>query len=212
MEIKKKYLSKYLHETAIEQIAEEYVQKGYNVAKEENLGKFRADLIARKGDEQIVIEVKSEKMSPDRKKELSGLADYVRNLGNYKFLIVIATPPKEKKLGIDNLEQLISNYIHDNLPDSLDELSSHTRPDEVTDVDVDEINISGNLIFVKGNGVVNVELQYEPDGALNKNDGFKNYDSFPFEYEISLKYNEQKELEITEVNKLKIDTSTYYEN
>lgn len=212
MEIKKKYLGKYLHDIAIEQIAEDYIQKGYQVNKEERLGKFQADLVARKGEEQIVIEVKAGKMTADRKQKIAGIADYVRSLGKYKFLVVIATPPKEKKLEIEDIETLISNHIHNTLPFELDELSSHTRPDEVFDIDIDEINISGENIYVKGDGVVSVELQFGSDGDQDKGDGFKSYDNFPFDFEITLAYNSKKELKIVEVDKFDIDTSSYYDN
>lgn len=210
MEIKKKYLSKYLHDIAIEQIAEDYIQKGYNVNKEESVGKYRADLIARKGDDQIVIEVKSGKMTPDKKRQIAGLADYIRSLGGYTFLVVIATPPKEKKLEIDNLRQLILDEFLIDMPSKLDELSTHTRPEEVSDIEIYEIEILGKEILVKGDGVVSVELQFGSDGDQTRDNGLKTYDNFPFEFEITLEYNEKKELEIVDVYKLNIDTSSYY--
>lgn len=212
MEIQKKYMSKYLHDIAIEQIAEEYTLKGYVVTKEEQLGKFRADLIARKGNEQIVIEVKAGKMSSTTKEKLAGLADYISNLGGYKFLVVVATPPKEKKLNIDSIEQLISDYMHSHLPSELDELSTHTRPDEIADIDIDEISISGESIFVKGYGVVSINLQFGSDGDQDKGDGLIGYDNFPFEFKMTLEYNDRKVLVIKEVDKLKVDTSSYYDN
>lgn len=212
MEIRKKYLGKYLHDIAIEQIAEDYIQKGYTVSKEEKLGKFEADLIARKDNEQIVVEIKAGKMTPDKKRQIAGIADYVRNLGGYKFLVVVATPPKEKKLEIDDIDTLINNYIHSDLPSELDALSTHTTPDEVYDIDIDEIKISGESILVKGDGVISVELQFGSDGDQDKGDGFKNYDKFPFEFEIILEYNLMRQLEITEIHKLYIDTSSYYDN
>lgn len=212
MEIKKKYLVKYLHDIAIEQIAEDYIQKGYQVSKEERLGKFQADLVARKGEDQIVIEVKAGKMTPDRKLKIAGIADYIRSLGNYKFLVVVATPPKEKKLEIDDIETLITNYIYSDSPSELDELSTHTRLAEVFDIDIDEIKISGENIFVKGDGVVSVELQFGSDGDQEKGDGFKSYDNFPFDFEITLAYNSKKELEIIKVDKFDVDTSSYYDN
>lgn len=212
MEIRKKYLGKYLHDIAIEQIAEDYVQKGYSVSREEKLGKFEADLIARKGNDQIVIEVKAGKLTPERKKRISEIADYITSQGGYKFLVVVATPPKEKKLKIEDIEILISTYINNDLPSELDELSTHTRPDEVYDVDIDEIKITGQDIFVKGDGVISVELQFGSDSDQDKGDGLKNYDKFPFDFEITLAYNSKKELEITEVEKLNIDTSSYYDN
>jgi hypothetical protein len=98
------------------------------------------------------------------------------------------------------------------LPSELDELSTHTRPDEVFDIDIDEINISGENIFVKGDGVVSVELQFGSDGDQDKGDGLKSYDNFPFDFEIKLAYNSKKELEIIEVDKFNVDTSSYYDN
>ncbi len=212
MEIKKKYLTKHLHDIAIEQIAEDYIQKGYSVEKETKLGEFQADLVVKKEDEQIVIEVKTGKLTPKRRKNISGLADYIRNLGGYKFKVVIATQPKEKILEIDGIETLLTNYVLYEFPDELDELSTHTRPDEVTDVDIDEMKISGTSIFVKGDGVISVELQFGSDGDQDKGDGFKTYDNFPFEFQITLEYNTENELEITEVDKIEVDTSSYYDN
>jgi len=211
MEIKKKYLGKYLHDLAIEQIAEDYIQKGYDVSREEKLGKYRADLIARKNSEQIVIEVKAGKMNPEKRQKIAGVADYIRDLGGYEFLVVVATPPKEKILQIENLEMLINEYFHSEFPSELDVLSTHTRPDEFSDIEIDEINIADENIFVKGNGVVSVELQFGSDGDQSKGDGFLSYDKFPFSYEVTLAYNSDRELKIIEVEKFEIDTSSYYD-
>ena len=211
MQIKKKYLGKYLHDIAIEQIAEDYKQKGYDVSPEENLGKYQADLIARKGSEQIVIEVKTGKMTPEKRQKIAGVADYIRNLGEFKFLVVVATPPKEKKLQIEDLKMLMNKYIHRDLPSKLDVLSIHTKPNEVYDIDIDEINMAGKNIFVKGNGVVSVELQFDSDVNQLKGDGHKSYDKFPFDFEVTLGYNSDRELEIIEVEKFDIETSSYYD-
>lgn len=211
MEIKKKYLQKYLHRIAIEQIVEEYRQKGYIVSEEEKVGKYQADIIARKKNEIIVIEVKSGKMTPKKKEAITGIGNYVRNQGNYKFLVVIATPPREKKLEIDNIEHMLTQIMLEELPDELDQLSTHTMLDEVSDIDIDEISIDGKSILVKGNGVVNVELQMGSDGDQKRGDGFKSSDNFPFDFDITLEYNDNHELQIIEVDKLDIDTSSFYE-
>jgi len=212
MEIKKKYLSKYLHDIAIEQIAEEYSLKGFSVSREERLGNYIADLIVRKDNEQIVIEVKSGKLTPQKKEQISKIADFVREVGGYKFIVVVATPPKEKKLEILEINELLFNYfIEDGIPDELDLLSTHTTIDEIIDVDIDEISINGKSILIKGDGVVSVELQYGSDGDQLRNDGFKTTDNYPFEFELTLEYNVNKELEIVDVSELTVDTSSFYE-
>lgn len=210
MEINKKYLRKYLHDIAIEQISEEYAHKGYTISKEEKLGKYRADIIARKDNEQIVIEVKSGTLTPQKKEQIAGLADYIRSLGGYKFLVVIATPPKEKKLEISNIEDLLYSYLLEESPDDLLELSTHALIEEVVDIDIDEIKIDGKYIHVKGDGVVNMELQFGSDGDQNRDDGFKTTDNFPFDFNITLEYDTNFELIIADVHNLKIDTKSYY--
>jgi len=212
MEIDKKFLAKYLHEIAIEQIADDYRKRGYSVYKEEKLGKFRADLVAIKGKEQIVIEVKSGRMTSERKEKLAGIADYIRNLGGYKFLVVVATTPKEKKLEIRGIESIITNYVLSELPPELDSLSTHTSIDGVTDVDLDEIEIVDGLVFVKGDGVVSVRLQFGSDGDQENGDGQIGNDSFPFEFELTLEFSSDNKLNIVKVGKLNIDTSSYYDN
>lgn len=211
MEIKKKYLQKYLHEIAIEQIAEEYSTKGYSISKEENVGKYRADIVARKNKETIVIEVKSGKMTPAKKEIITGIGNYVRSHENYQFLVVIATPPIEKKLEVANIEEILTNLMLDNLPDELDELSSHTRIDGVTDVEIDTIAVEGSLIDVAGNGNVSVELQYGSDSDQGKGDGVKVNENFLFDFKINLEYDDKSRLQIHDVGKLQVNTSHFYE-
>lgn len=211
MEIKKKYFYKYLHEIAIEQIKDEYVDKGYKVLTEFKLGRNSADLVAKKGEETIVFEIKSGKTSPIEKERISQIADYVKNKTNYKFLLVVATPPKEKNLEIDDLEQLLFEHFFEEFPPELMDLSSHTTLDEVADVDIDEIRISGNWIFVNGTGVVGLELEYGNAGDHGEGEGYLTNDSFPFDFELTLGYDESGKLYIHEVDKLEVDTSSFYE-
>jgi len=210
MEIKKQYLEKYLHAIALEQIADEYVQKGYKVSKEEKMEQYHADLVARKENETIVIEIKSGKLTGKKREEIARIGDYVRSKGN-KFFVAVVTPPKEKKIEIANIEHLLEMYMVDDFPNELDELSTHTRIEEVADIEIDEISIEGKTIFINGAGVVNVSLQFGSDGDQDRDDGFKKHDRYPFEFEISFEYDEAKELKITEVSKLEVDTSSFYE-
>ena len=67
----------------VEQIAQEYRDKGYEVLVEarapqlpEPLARYRPDLVVRKGDEVVVIEVKSREISGDP--QLQELAEVVR--------------------------------------------------------------------------------------------------------------------------------------
>lgn len=211
MEINKKYLNKYLHLVAIEQLRDEYLLKGYNVNTDFKVGNYHADIVASKENEKIIIEVKTGKLSNESKIRLGGLADYVKEHGGYKFLIIAVTPPREKIISIENLEQLLINEFIYELPSELDMLSTHTRPDEIKDIQLLEVDIKGKQINVQGRGAISVELQYGSDGDQLRGDGAKMYDNFPFHFDLTLEYNKRDELQITDVKTLEIDTSHYYE-
>lgn len=209
MEIKKKYIEKYLHSIAIDQLSDEYIEKGYEVIKEYQIGKFQVDLIAKNDKEIIVFEIKTSKLTLEKKKSIAEIGNYVRKHNNYRFLLVIATAPKNKELQIDGIELELFNSFIEDVPNELDALSTHISIEEIIDVDIDEINISDKFIFVKGDGVVNIQLQFGSNGDQDRDDGFKTYDSYPFDFDITMEYNDG--FKITEINSLNIDTSSFYE-
>ena len=208
MEIRNQYLQKYLHNIAVDQLMADYQSKGYQVSVQEKLGSYRPDLVARKGDEVVVVEVKAGKLTPEKREQVAGIGDFVRTHKNYKFLVVLATPPKPKAIDIPNLDQLLLNHIIDNIPDDLNSLSSHTRITDVSDVTVNEVTVAEDgSIIAKGTGTVEVELQY---GSAN-DDGAVTEDAFPFDFEITLQYNQNQELILVDAETVEIDTSSFYE-
>jgi len=77
------------------QLAREYTRKGYEVSCEVPLGKnkLRADLVARKGNETIVIEVKTSDSLRAEKGEISQLAKYVAtSIPGARFDLVLTNP------------------------------------------------------------------------------------------------------------------------
>lgn len=208
MEIKREYLQKYLHNIAIDQLMADYQSKGYQTSKRDKIGNYYPDLVARKGDEVVVIEVKTGNLTPDKRKQVAAIGDYVRTHQNYKFLVVLATPPKPKAIDIPNLEHLLFTYLIDNFPDDLYRLSSYTRITDVPDVTVDEVTVAEDGgIVAKGTATVEVELQY---GSAN-DDGAVTEDVFPFDFEVTLKYNQNQELVLVDAEIIEVDTSSFYE-
>lgn len=207
MEIKQQYLQKYLHDIAIDQLAADYAAKDYLVTREEYFDQnHQADLVARKGDEVIVVEVKTGRLTADRRKKLAQLGDYARTK-NYKFLVVLATPPKPKKIDVPNLDELLFGYLIDNLPNELDTLSSRTHITDVSGSTADEVTVQEDgSITVKGSGVVEVSLGYGP-----QSDSAESTDNFPFTFDVLLNRAASKELVIEEMKNLAIDTSDFYE-
>lgn len=211
MEISKKLIYKNLHFLAIEQLADEYKAKGYQIEKEKQIGNYRADLVVTKDDEKIVFEVKAGRMTPERKEQLAKLADYINSLREYKFKIIIARSPKEKNIQIAGFEELFFNYLINDFPSELDELSTHTTIETVSDLEIHDLIVnSGNEINVIGQGVVEVRLQYGSDGDERRGDGHYQYESFPFEFDLNLSYNPQKKLIVNESSSINIDTDSFY--
>lgn len=211
MEINKNLIYRNLHFLAIEQLAEEYTEKGYKVEKDSKIGKFQADLIAIKDDEKIVIEVKAGRMDSSRKEQLAKLADHINSLGGYKFKVVIATPPKEKNIQISEFDDMIFDYLINELPDDLDELSTHTTIETVSDVEIHDLIIHReNDINVIGQGVVEVRLQFGSVGDARRGDGHFQYDSFSFDFDLYLSYGSEGKLKINEDASINVDTDSYY--
>lgn len=211
MEIKKNILQRHLHEIAIEQLCEEYISKGYTVAREVNMGEFEADIIATKGNDTLIIEVKAGKMTPEKRNDILKISEFVKQKENHKFKLVVATPPKEKKIEIFDLEELFTQNFIQELPDELHELSTHSRVEDVSNIEIEEITVTHEAeVLAKGFGIVNVDLQYGSDGDQDSGHGFTSSDNFPFDFEIVLAYDDKKKLVIDQIVKLSIDTSSFY--
>jgi len=212
MEISKQLIYKNLHFLAIEQIAEDYKAKGYVVEKEVSIGKYRADLLATKGDEKIIFEVKAGKLTSERKEQLAKLADYINSLGNYKFKVVVARQPQEKNIQISEFDDLLFDYLLNDLPSELDELSTHTTIETVYDIEIHHLLIhNNNEINVIGQGTIEVELQYGSDGDQTRGDGHIQSDSFPFDFDLYLSYDKKSKLYIKDDATITINTDSFYE-
>jgi hypothetical protein len=211
MEINKQIIYKNLYFLVIEQIAEEYKAKGYLIEKEKQIGKYHADILATKGEEKIVFEVKAGKMTPARKEQLAKLADYVNSLGNYKFKVVIAREPKEKNIEIAGFETLLFEFLINDMPSDLDELSTHTTIEMVSDIEIHDLIIhNNNEINAIGQGTIEVQLQYGSDGDQHRGDGHIQSESFPFDFDLYLTYDSNQNLSIRD-GSVDVNTDSFYE-
>ena len=104
----------------LERIAEEYRSKGFYVLVEPSgsdlppfLGKHHPDLIARRGDEQLVIEVKASRSDagPDEVREL---AESVKNEPGWR-LVLIASSPAEELIPGERLSLLSDTEVEQHL-------------------------------------------------------------------------------------------------
>ncbi|MFD2570409.1 hypothetical protein ACFSUS_07170 [Spirosoma soli] len=209
MEIRQQYLQRYLHDIAIDQLMDDYEAKGYLVTRAEKVGEYQADLVARKGDEVVVVEVKAGKMTPKKREELTAIGDYVRTKENYKFLVVVAIPPKRKKITVPNIESLLLDYFKEHIPNDLQKLYAQINITSVTSVNLNEVTVNetGDIV-VNGNALIEVELRYansliEPFDF----DGIASVEVFPCSFDAVLTYTSDKQLAVEQMKSVSVDTS-----
>ncbi len=209
MEIKKKYFRKYLHEIALLQLEEDYKAKGFEVSREVRFGEYRADLVAVKGNEKLVIEIKTKQLTDEEKVRLASIADAVRATGEYRLIVVIATSPREKRIEVIDVEQAFYTYLVGEFPHELESLGNRVILDEISDIEVSEVYIDGGGIKIVGTGVISVELEY--GGGASSDDGLSMSDSYPFSFDALTVFGSDGELTIKDVLHLTVDTDSFYE-
>lgn len=111
-------------------IAQEYKNKGYEVAVEPDpqslpdfLKEYRPDLIARNGEDNIVVEVKSF-ASLVRPNHLSELAQAIRENPAWRLELVVVNPKRNSQIGNSPIESAIREHLA-NVSQLRDEGYSH---------------------------------------------------------------------------------------
>ena len=204
----KDYLLKNYEKSFIEQIVEDYRDKGYNVKTDVIVGDYRVDIAATIGDETIYIEVKTHSENPDAKRRIKAMAEYFKTLPNTKFLVMISRFPEPKKIEFNDIESILCEDFTLDFPSDLDALSTHTRIEDVSGVSINEVRIQDGELWIACSGMVGVALQYGSDSEQEPGDELM-YMSFPFKFKGTIGYDGR--YSVSECDELEIDTDAYYE-
>jgi hypothetical protein len=184
--IRQKILEKHLAEAAVEQLADDYARRGFEVEKDVPMAGTSADLVARKGDEVVVFEVKSGEWTPEKRAAARRLRDHAVQEERARFVLVLAPQGREKLLEIDGIEEILADLVTAQCQSKLAELSSHTRVVGVTDVDLRSILAGPESIEVSGTGSVGLELQFGSDSDMKRDQGLVSREVVPFSFHILL--------------------------
>lgn len=106
----------------------------------------------------------------------------------------------------ETLEQILWNLILNDLPQELDSLSTHTTVEGISDVEIEGVSKSDDMLEVWGTGTVSVDLQYGSNQDVRIDNGSVHDDSFVFTYRLWLLDNET-----VDDYTLEVDTSPFYE-
>lgn len=201
MQIRKEALRKhpkYLHDIAVDQLVEDYEAKGYTVSKEYPIGSYHADLFAKKNGESIVFEVKVGKLNTKKRKKLRAISEYVKEK-DYKFKIIIANTPREKKINVPDIKSIFDTYFQQTSLDKLSHLAKEIKYKSVNYIEVDEADFNDETdIRLNGTGNIEIELidiQSYPE-------------VFPFEFDLILT-NVKGKLALKNMMHLEFDTSDF---
>lgn len=201
------YLMEAYEKTTIDQIAEEYRSKGYEVKKDVRVGDYRIDLSAEKDGQTIYVEVKTHTETPDARHRIRKITEYFKNIPNAKFILAIARYQEPIKIEFVGIDEALFQYFILELPSDLDGLSTHTRPQDVTGVSISELTITDGKLNVTCKGSIGVNLQYGSDSETEIDDTM--YMSFPFKFKGTIEY-DGKDYGVSKCDEIEVDTDAFY--
>lgn len=92
----------------------------------------------------------------------------------------------------DKLADYVEKELLEEIPQSLDELSTHTFIDSVEFDDFQVIDIDESFIYIRGKSTVHIVLQYGSSSDRRKGEGATIGDSFPVYFQCKAKANKPK--------------------
>jgi len=193
----------YLEAAKVEELAEELRNNGYQVETEARVGDQVFDLLAERGSQRVVFEVKARSRLPETTDEVARLRAAAQRAGVAEFRLVVVNPPHEVEVTIEGLDAELTRYFLEELPGGLDEITSATRVEGVSDVEVQSVDVRHSGIHVRGRASLDVELNY---GGGMARDGLTGGDSFPFTFDVDL----GPDLTLIRVNEVDVNLGGFY--
>lgn len=195
MRLNEKYLYQAYANAAIKQKEEELKNEGYTICSCKEF-----DLLAEKDDKRKAFEFKFRGGSSEPNKIMQFIETAEKI--NADPIVIYMSVPGEDTIEFDDLGEFLQEYLVDNFPDSLDELSTHTRIEEVYIERILSIRLEEKCIMVEGEASLGVELQW---GSDRENEDDNMYMTFPMEFKAEFTW----EREIVDVDYC-INTESFY--
>lgn len=198
MELKEKYIRKYWYQMVEDQIADEYASMGYDVDRNCEIcpGK-RADLVAHKGEEHIIIEIVDRQKSNDA---ILQLYHYAKKTGYDVRLVVANYSHLETSIEFEEFYETFIEYLNDENPGEFGEFATHSRVDEIEECTFKGIKVNGDSVRVEGDCVVSLDTWID-------NEGDTDYTyHVPIVFDLSMKLVKEN-WKVSDCMRLDIDTS-----
>jgi hypothetical protein len=192
---------RYLESAKQAELANQLQIDGFEVETDKKIGELSFDVVAKRGSQAIAYEIRSVGSRRVTKDVLRRLQASAKEAG-LEFRIVIVNPPPRVKIEIPKLRLDLLDHLIDNVPGELESLSSATAIENIVDIEISDVRIDEDGTRVEGTGTVEVTLQYG-----GSSDGVDSSDAYPFEFSVRL----HPDTSLASVDKLKVDTSSFYE-
>lgn len=181
MKIGMKEINEGIYYVAINKLKKSLEKEGFSVSLGE---KNMYDLFAEKGDDKRIYEIKIGKYKV-QERVLSRLQDIAREK-KAKLFVTYLEQPRSSQIEYYGIENTLFEYLQNNMPEELDCLSTHTLPQEVSDVEITSILVDDELIRIEGNATLEVELVYGSEMDRKNEMGDEMEDFFDFYFKVSI--------------------------
>lgn len=176
-----------IEHTAIQKISNELLRKGFVVNSKKTFltdTKMSFDLYAEKGEDKRIYELKIGK-NKIRKSDFEKLQKEARRLGA-KLYIIYLEVPRSKEIEFEGLEQIIYEDLISDFPSEIDSLSTHSTIVDVSDIEIDSINISNEIAKLNGSGKMYIHLQFGSRSDFRNGDAIEDDISADFFFKLSI--------------------------
>jgi hypothetical protein len=203
----------YLEAAKIEELTSQFRDEGYRVTVHPSGEDQGYDLVAEKDNRKVAVEVKFNARLRESVETIKALRRRAIERGYDDFRLVVVSRPHETDVHIEGLDkkllEKLPEYLKQNPPDALkNAVPQMPWIENVSELEVDSISITPDGTRVTGNGVVRIFEQ--PTLRVHNNIPLSPVlwgTHIPFSFEVKL----DNELNITDVYKIDIDTSSWFD-
>ncbi|MNR96981.1 hypothetical protein D3C72_281440 [compost metagenome] len=162
----------FLERAAAEQLRDQLTADGYTVSLEEVFGGARADLIARKGEQTIVFEVKvpGQGRNDGWARSVAALQGEARRQAA-EFRLVVVRPPRVTHVEVAGLDDLLLETWTRDLPADLDGVAATTLVEEISEIVIDSLILRESIALIEASGDVGVSF-LAGDGEVFSREAF----------------------------------------
>jgi hypothetical protein len=188
---------RYLEEAYRDRIAQEYRDKGYEVAQDVSVDGVQLDLVVTKNGRTVIYAVKAQASLREAAEEVRRQRTYAYEHG-YEFGLAVANPPRATTVKIEGLEATLRDQMVKTQPVQLAAISTTMEIEKVSQIHAEAITITHDSIQIRGEGVVVVTFIY---------DGEDWWDDYPFTFDILLDH----ALRLVAVHDLRVKTAHFHD-